>query len=108
MSRKILGLDIRYDAVSAVLVRKGIRGAWVEAHEQVRVTDQNEIETAVSESLETITKNMDISGSACAVSIPADLVSFRNINVLVQLQCHGAYGKRKLSVENVQCIEILP
>ncbi len=81
MSKKILGLDIRYDAVSAVLVRKGIRGAWVEAHERVRVIDQNEIETAVSESLETITKNMDISGSACAVSIPADLVSFRNINV---------------------------
>ena len=32
MSRKILGLDIGYDTVSAVLVRKGIRGAWVEAH----------------------------------------------------------------------------
>ena len=84
MSRKIVGLDIRYDVVSAVLVRKGIRGISVEAHEQVRLTDQKKPETAVSESLETITKNMDIAGSACAVSIPADLVSFRNIKVPFQ------------------------
>ncbi|MFQ5486508.1 MAG: type II secretion system protein GspL, partial [Desulfobacterales bacterium] len=77
-------LDIRCDVVSAVLVRKGIRGTSVEAHEQVRFTDQKEPETTVSESLETITKNMDIAGSECAVSLPADLVSFRNIKVPFQ------------------------
>ena len=40
MSRKILGLDIRHDAVSAVLVKSSIKETVIEAHVHVPISDQ--------------------------------------------------------------------
>lgn len=41
MSRKVLGLDIRHDAIAAVLVKSGIKGNWVESCMYVPLSDQN-------------------------------------------------------------------
>lgn len=81
MSRKILGLDIRNDAVSAVLIKSGIKGNWIAAHEHVSISDQKEIETSIASALETITKEIDTTGSVCIASFPADQISYRNIQV---------------------------
>ena len=81
MSRKILGLDIRTDAVSAVLINSSIKGTVIEAHEHVPLSGRKEDRNGLSASLETIEQKMDISGSICVASFPADEISFRNIRV---------------------------
>lgn len=81
MSRKILGLDIRPDAVSAVLINSGIKGTVIEAHEHVQISIRNEDGNVLSASLEIIEQKMDISDSICVVSFPADEISYRNIQV---------------------------
>ena len=81
MSRKILGLDIRRDAVSAVLISSGIKKTVIEAHEYIPVSDLQDSENGFASSLETIVEKMDISGSICVASFPADHVSYRNMKV---------------------------
>ncbi len=81
MRRKILGLDIRHDAISAVLIKSGIKGTAIEAHVHVPLLNRKEDETGWAEPLETIVKKMDISGSVCVASFPADEISYRNIQV---------------------------
>jgi len=82
MSRKILGLDIRPDAVSAVLINSSIKGTVIEAHEHVPLSGRKEEDrNGLSASLETIEQKMDISDSFCVASFPADEVSYRNIQV---------------------------
>jgi general secretion pathway protein L len=81
MSRKILGLDIRHDAVSAVLIESSIKGTAIEAQAHVPIPDRKEDGNNWVVSLETIVKKMDITGSVCVASLPADEISFRNIQV---------------------------
>jgi len=81
MSKKVLGLDIRYDSVSAVLVRNNIKENLIEAHEYVPISDQKDLESIISYSLDIITKKMDIAGSVCIASFPANQISYRNIKL---------------------------
>jgi type II secretion system protein L len=81
MTRKILGLDIRHDAVSAVLVKNSIKENVIESYESVPIPNQLDFESGMAASLETIVANMNISGSICIASIPADQISYRNIRV---------------------------
>jgi len=81
MRKKILGLDIRHDAVSAVLLKSGIKGTVVEAHVHVPISNHVYMETVLAASLETIVGKIDISGSVCVASFPADEISYRNIQV---------------------------
>ena len=81
MSRNILGLDIRNDAVSAVLVRSGIKTSRIEAHEHIPVSDQNDIASCIDSLLKSLVKQTDISGSICIASFPANQISYRNIKV---------------------------
>jgi general secretion pathway protein L len=81
MTRKILGLDIRHDAVSAVLLKSGIKGTDIEAHVHVPISNRIYMESVLAASLETIVGKIDISGSVCVASFPANEISYRNINV---------------------------
>jgi general secretion pathway protein L len=81
MSRKILGLDIRPDAVSAVLINSSIKGTVIEAHGHVPLSGRNKDKNDLSASLEIIAQKMDISDSICVASFPAEEISFRNIQV---------------------------
>jgi type II secretory pathway component PulL len=81
MSRKILGLDIRHDAVSAVLIESGIKGTMIEAFANVPLSDRKDDKNNWVASLETIVQKIDITGSVCVAAFPADEVSFRNIQV---------------------------
>ncbi|MDL1967202.1 MAG: PilN domain-containing protein [Deltaproteobacteria bacterium] len=80
-SKKILGLDIRYDSVSSVLVKSNIRENFIEAHEYIPISDQKDLDNIISYSLDIITKKMDISDSVCIASFPSDQISYRNIQV---------------------------
>jgi len=90
MSRKILGLDIQNDAVSAVLVSSGIKGATIEAHDYVPISNESDRENGLAVSLEMIAKKINIFGSVCVASFPADLISYRNLKVPFK-------GKKKIS-----------
>lgn len=81
MSKKVLGLDIRYDSVSAVLVKNNIKENVIEAHEYVPISDQKDLDSIISYSLDIITKKMDIAGSVCMASFPAKQISYRNIKL---------------------------
>jgi type II secretory pathway component PulL len=81
MSRKILGLDIRHDSVSAVILKTDIKGTAKDAHLHVPISNHVDSESGLAASLETIVEKIDISGSICVASFPANEISYRNIQV---------------------------
>lgn len=104
MSRKILGLDVRKDEVTAILLISSINGNQITAVEHVVNKDEvpkttedkkdsdtddkddsqassTQKEDFLSRALEYISTKIDFSGCICIASIPPDEVSFRNISV---------------------------
>ncbi len=82
LSRKILGLDIRADSVSAVLVKNSLKGLWIEDKVRVEITEpMKKDDGGLSAALARVTSNLDVSGAVCIVSLPFNHISFRNIEV---------------------------
>ena len=82
MSRRILGLDIRHDIITAVAVKNTLKSNTIETFAQVPVADEGEDSGGgMVAALETLARQMDLSAAACAVSLPASDVSFRNIRI---------------------------
>lgn len=81
MKRKILGLDIRDDSVSAVLLACSNKRTEIEAHQYVPISEPEDFESGLAAALETIIEKIDVSGAVCAASFPADRISYRNIQV---------------------------
>lgn len=80
MSRKILGLDIRYDAVSAVIVKSGMSGSWIESYARIPISvKETSFEEGLKRSLERICGQIDITDAVCIVSLPAVDVTYRNL-----------------------------
>ena len=69
MSRKILGLDIRRDAVSAVVVKSGMSGSWIESYARVSFSvKEASFEEELKRSLESISGQIDIAHAGNAVT----------------------------------------
>jgi type II secretory pathway component PulL len=102
MSRKVLGLDIRQESVSAVLVKNSMKGNWIEGHVCVPITEQRpeqipseaeaeETEADLAEesgtdmglmaALEVIAEKLDIAGAVCVISIPGERIAYRNLTI---------------------------
>ena len=81
MSKLILGLDIRDDAVSAVLLKCGIKGNSIEAHTSIPMTDPNEISSGILQALKLINEKKELTGSVCIASLPPNQVAYRNISL---------------------------
>lgn len=80
MSRKILGLDIRYDAISAVIVKSGMSGSWIEGYVRVPISvKETSFEEELKRSLKTICGQLDISDAVYIVALPAVDVTYRNL-----------------------------
>ena len=80
MGRKILGLDIRYDAVSAVVVKSGMSGSWIESYARVPISvKETSFEEELKRSLESINGQIDITDAVCIVALPAIDVTYRNL-----------------------------
>ena len=73
-----MGLDISDSAVSAVLVRGGIKGNRIEDHRYIPLPMDRDNES-LSLALETIAAEMDLEGTTCIASLPASLASYRNM-----------------------------
>lgn len=80
MSRRLLGLDIRHNAISAVLIRSGIKGSWIENHLHIPIpTDVHPWEDALENCLESLHRQMDIADAVCIVALPATDIAYRNL-----------------------------
>ena len=79
MAIKILGVDFRENAVSAVLIRGSYKGTWLEAHGHVVLDQPEDLEKGLKSCLETVSGQADISNAVCIAAIPSDRFFFRNI-----------------------------
>jgi len=82
MARKILGLDIRTNTISAVLLTNTIKGNVIESysHFPLKPGSEESGEERAS-ALKTITDKIDISDVVCIASFPAEDISYRNIKI---------------------------
>ena len=81
MSRKFLGLDVRYDSVSAVLVTSSLRETQIEGCLRVPIPDTGDPAAGLRSAMEAVQAGMDTAQAYCIASIPADEISFRNLRV---------------------------
>jgi len=81
MSRKVLGIDIRKESVSAVMVKTSLRESRIDAHAHVSISDSSEDENAFKSALEALRNEIDTDGCDCVVSISADHFSYRILQV---------------------------
>ncbi|GBC64061.1 hypothetical protein DENIS_5062 [Desulfonema ishimotonii] len=80
MSRKILGIDIRHDAVSAVLLSSSMRDHQVEEFKHIPLA-RDATAPDRRAALADIRHHMGAEEAACVTSFPPDAVSYRNIEV---------------------------
>jgi type II secretory pathway component PulL len=81
MSRKVLGIDIRKESVSAVLVKTSLRESRIDAHAHVPISDSTEDENSIKTALETLCSEIDTDGCDCVISISADHFSYRILQI---------------------------
>jgi type II secretory pathway component PulL len=81
MSRKVLGIDIRKESVSAVLVKTSLRESRIDAHAHVPITDPAGDEHPFKTALEALCSEIDTDGCDCVVSISADHFSYRILQI---------------------------
>lgn len=80
MSRKLLGLDIRRDRVSAILVKSGIKGSWIEQHVTVPiVAGTQSFEKELGQALDAVASQIQTADAVCLVALPASHVTYRNL-----------------------------
>ena len=78
LSRGILGVDIRSDAVSAVLVKNNAKGVVIEDTAHVPFGNG---EDGLSDALMELTSQIDISGARCVVALPFSRLSIRSSRI---------------------------
>lgn len=81
MSRKVLGIDIRKLSVSAVLVKTSLRENRIDGYAYIPIHESEENENGIKTALEALTREIDIGGCDCVVSISADHFSYRSLKV---------------------------
>jgi type II secretion system protein L len=79
MTIKILGVDFRENAVSAVLARGSYKGMWLDAHARVFLEHPGDLENALSSCIETLASQADLSHAVCIASLPSDWFFYRNL-----------------------------
>jgi type II secretory pathway component PulL len=82
MARKILGLDIRTNTISAVLLANSIKGNVIESYFHFSLQPGSEESIAEkSSALKAVTDKIDMSEVVSIVSFPAKEVFYRNIKI---------------------------
>jgi len=81
MIKKIMGIDLRRDAISAVLISGGVKGKKIEAHAWASIAGEGEFYSAVSNALESIIETVYDPDAIVMASIPPDMISYRNLTV---------------------------
>lgn len=81
MSRKILGIDIRADAVSAVLLQCKIKGVFIEAQAFSPLSEPDGTKSGISDCISSLMKQADLSDAVCVAAFPPEKIFYRNIRI---------------------------
>jgi general secretion pathway protein L len=81
MSRQILAIDIRNEAIAAVLITKGLKSNTVMGSAHLPIRAQSEDGDALSQSLALLLEQLNPTAPNIVVSLPADHALFRFIKV---------------------------
>ena len=81
MSRKVLGIDIRNETVTAVLLHSSLREHHVADYIHLPFSGPEDPERSLSSALQTLSEKMDLTGCDYVVSIPANQFIFRNLQI---------------------------
>jgi general secretion pathway protein L len=85
MTRKILSVDIRSDKISSLLIKTSLKGHSIEAASSVPVQSvsdgHEEFADKFAAALDNVIKGMDLSGAEFVISIPSNMISYRNLRV---------------------------
>ena len=81
MSKKIIGLDIQEKSVAAVMVESSYKGHQLVDHALVDLAGPADEDDNLSRALEQLTQMMDTAGALCITALPADRISYRNLQV---------------------------
>jgi type II secretion system protein L len=81
MAKAIIGIDIRADKLSAVLLKSSIKGTWIEAHTHQRLNGEADPDTTLTQAIEKVKERFDRKDATCIVALPPHLISYRNIQV---------------------------
>ncbi len=81
MSRKVLGIDIRKESVSAVLVKTSLRESRIDTYAHVPISDSTEDKNPFKTALDTLRSEIDMDGCDCVASISADHFSYRFLQI---------------------------
>ena len=81
MSRKVLGIDIRKESISAVLLKTGLRESRIDAHAYIPISDSSEDQNNIKTALEALSNEIDLAGSDSVLTVSADHFSYRNLQI---------------------------
>ncbi len=85
MSRQILGLDVRHHTLTAVLVKTGLKGSWIDTIVQVPLPPPEgegvEESAALDKALAEIRDGLGTIDVTTVAALPADGFSFRNVHI---------------------------
>ncbi|MFO7839691.1 MAG: type II secretion system protein GspL [Desulfosalsimonadaceae bacterium] len=81
MSRIYFCLDVREDAVSALLLESGLKGLRVQSRMHVPLRKPGDTENPWHEALASILEHMDTRGAICLLAFPPALASYRNLRL---------------------------
>jgi general secretion pathway protein L len=79
---KILSIDVRDDAIAALLISSTLKGNCIESHCHVRLDHApSEVENRLSWAISRLVDEIDISGTNCIVSVSPAEVTYRNVKL---------------------------
>ncbi len=81
MSKKIIGLDVRHEAVTAVMINTGLRENQIEHVLHIPIPDGEDREAGLNTALQSVADQMDTADAACVAAFPSDHISYRNLQV---------------------------
>jgi len=81
MSRKVLALDIRHHGVAAVIIQSSLRDNCISAFAYAPLAADDVASGNLGDALGSLAESLDFSGCDCIASLPADLFSFRNLQI---------------------------
>ncbi len=85
MSRQILGLDVRHHTVTAVLIKTGLKGNWIDAIIQTPLVvsegERAEESASLDQALAEIRSQLGKTDVTTVAALPADGFSFRNVHI---------------------------
>jgi general secretion pathway protein L len=84
MSRRILGLEFREEAIAAVLLDCGFKGSVLETQGYFPIPADPAGDEGIQSALQNLVETLKPGGAACVLGIPATAVSFRNLSVPFQ------------------------